>query len=445
MSDNELTEAIDPALGFGREGIPENAEPHFMGGTDAEHEWGVQYQGPFESATDGSARAVRLHARALAEAGMPVLLQSFTNSFVGPDGVRLGAEAMAESVKKETHELRHRSIRDLRVRVKHMVVSSAESLRAHVIPASVAIEQDIERGMALRSAIYRTTILYSVWERTTLDRNIASVMARMGECWVPCRQNQRLLREHGIERVEVIPHPFDPKSDMAKLTGRHIGADRASGPPRAITKRFYAIGLWQPRKHFHETIGGFLRAFVPGDAAMLTIKHKETRLPGYPTPRESVELWLADEAVKAHGWNAEKLAQHLWLPSGNWSESEILKLHFDSNIYVCASRGEAFCLPAFDAKVAGNAMILTGFGGAVDFAAPSDALIPYEMEPVPEVYGWEPEAKWAVASVMSITRAMQMVEPPQTYARHPGLENFTLEAVGKKMRERIEHMMGEAR
>lgn len=432
----ELAEGDVPGA-FAQEGVKKDEAPHFGGGAEAEHPLGVQYQGPFESATDGSARAVRLHARALSDAGLPVLLQSFTNSFIGPDGVRIGAEAMDEDVKKETHDLRHRDVGALGVRIKHMVVSSAEMLRQTIVPGSVAMEQDIERAVALRSMLYRTTILYSVWERTTIDRGIAAIMQRIGECWVPCRQNQRLLREHGIERVHVIPHPFDVKSDMAKLTGRRASTDGE--------KRFYAIGLWQPRKHFHETIGGFLLAFRPGARATLTIKHKETHLPGYPTARESVEEWLKDPRVLDRGWRAENLEKHLWLPEKTWSDSQILKLHFDSNVYVCASRGEAFCLPAFDAKVAGNRMLLVGFGGAVDFSGPGDTLIPYELEPVPALYGWEPDARWAVTTVDSIAAAMRKVEAPAEFSRHPGLSSFTMEAVGKAMRGRVESVVREAR
>jgi hypothetical protein len=49
----------------------------------------------------------------------------------------------------------------------------------------------------------------------------------------------------------------------------------------------------------------------------------------------------------------------------------------------------------FDAKIAGNRMILTGYGGQRDFSGERDPLIPYEMVDVPPEYGWEQGAKWA--------------------------------------------------
>ena len=60
---------------------------HFLPGTDAEHPFGVLYQGEYETEHDGTARAVRLHARALAATGLPVLIKSFSHSIVSADGV----------------------------------------------------------------------------------------------------------------------------------------------------------------------------------------------------------------------------------------------------------------------------------------------------------------------------------------------------------------------
>jgi hypothetical protein len=428
-------ELTDPAAigGFGREGVSETDQT-VKEGKAAEHQWGIQYQGSFESATDGTARAVRLHAEALSRAGIPVLLQSFTNSFVGPDGVRIGAEAMDDDLKKQLHHLRYCSVGELRLRVKHMVISSAEELRAYIIPNSVSFDQDTDRLMRLRDGLYRSTIVYSVWERDRIDDSIASILRRVGECWVPCQANAALLRRHGIERVVVVPHPWETTSDMAKLVRRRPVGD----------KRFYAIGSWQPRKHFHETIGAFLIAFKPTDRATLTIKTSRHIVPGYPSPSASVMHWLEDARVKENGWTAQGFREKVTLALGTLSADQLLKLHYLSNIYVCASRGEAFCLPAFDAKVAGNRMLLVGFNGALDFSAPDDPLIPYEMKPVPKEYGWEADAMWAEASVEDIAEAMRNVEAPAEHVRPKALEACTMESVGELMRSRVEAVLARA-
>jgi hypothetical protein len=426
MSDEQ---SESPPRGFAGVDVAPD-ENYYEGGSSADHEWGVQYQGPFEALDDGASRAVRLHARALAGAGMPVLLQSFTNTFRGPDGAVIGAEATDPVVKAETHALRHASIKELRVRVKHIVVHSAEQLRASIIPNSIAIEQNLERAMELREMLYRTTVVYSVWERTTIDDAVAAILRRVGECWVPCEQNKRLLEHHGIERVTVVPHPWEKTSPLARLIER--------APHRVPL--FYAIGLWQPRKGFHELLGAFLGAFQPG-AAHLTIKHRATRFPGYPEPRESVTHWLAQPEVQKNGWTAENVGRGLWLPGAHWSNDEVTRLHFDSNIYVSSSRGEAFNFGAFDAKVSGNRMVHIPFGGTADFASPGDIAVAYELEPVPSEYQWEPEAKWASVSVGALSEALRRAAPPEAFVRDWGAERFEMQAVGKLMRERVERLV----
>ena len=427
MSDEAEQELTDPAPvgGFGlRDG-----KFHVTPGTAAEHEWGIQYQGPFESATDGTARAVRQHARALNSAGVPVLLQSYSNAFIDENGVLVGSEAMDEKTKAEVHDLRYQSIGELRLRIKHLVVKDATQLRGIIIPPSVGMDQDVERAVAVRDRLYKTTIVYSVWERTTIAPAVASILARVGENWVPCEENAEMLRKHGVERVVVVPHPWDPSSDMAKLVRRK---------PKSVTgKRFYAIGAWQPRKHYHETIGAFLLAFRPSDAASLTIKTSRHELPDYPSPRASRAIWLRDPRVQANGWTFENVDQKLIIVTRTVPADQLVRLHFTSNIYVCCSRGEAYALPAFDAKIAGNRMIYVSYGGMRDFADPlSDVVVPHEMKPVPSVYGWEEGALWAEAKVEDIAEAMKRVEAPPSYERSFALAGSTMDAVGKLMKER---------
>lgn len=103
------------------------------------------------------------------------------------------------------------------------------------------------------------------------------------------------------------------------------------------------------------------------------------------------------------------------------------------------------CLPAFDAKVAGNRMILVGYNGARDFSGDGDRLIPYEMKPVPKEYGWEENATWAEATPEAIAEAMASVKVPTVYERPPALEKCTMEEVGELMKKRCETVLARAR
>ena len=126
--------------------------------------------------------------------------------------------------------------------------------------------------------------------------------------------------------------------------------------------------------------------------------------------------------------------------------AEVLKLHYDSNIYVSSSRGEAWNLGAYDAKVAGNRMVCVGFGGPIDFSGSSDAIIyGLSLELAPEEYQWEPGAKWSSLPIDRLSEALRSVQAPERFERPAGLEAFEMGPVGALMRERVEHVLARAR
>jgi hypothetical protein len=121
-----------------------------------------------------------------------------------------------------------------------------------------------------------------------------------------------------------------------------------------------------------------------------------------------------------------------------------LKLHFENNIYLAPSCGEAWCLPAFEAKVAGNTVIHTPFGGTADFCEDGvDFALPYELEDVPSTYGWAVGSQWARTSEQELVYSMQMAFAPSSYSRSKDFEErFNLKAVGATMRTRLAEVFG---
>ncbi len=403
--------------------------PVFADGKAATHPYGVLYQGEHETLWDGTCQAVRLHAQALATTGVPLLLTSFSNVVIDENGIAepVHTVGLSEEVTRQVGALRNESIATLLPLIKHLVVRSAEQLKMVIYPRGI-VSQDIEQLIRMRAAVAAATILYTVWERDRIDPAIVAQLSRVGECWVPCEQNAQLLRSAGVEQVRVMPHPYDPASPLCKLTGRRPIADRL----------FYSIGAWQPRKGLHELLGAFLSMYGPGDRSRLTLKISGGQWPGYLTPQESVTFWLADPNVQRQGWTAETLAGHLRVITARLPTDQILKLHFQNNIYVSAAHGEAWCLPAFDAKVAGNRVVHVPFGGTADFCEPTDVAVPFTMGLVDPTYGWEPEARWASYLPEELERALLWAEPPRSFTRSPGFEErFRVDKVGQLMLEAV--------
>jgi glycosyltransferase involved in cell wall biosynthesis len=410
---------------------PTAGEPVFARGKRADHPFAVLYQGEWETPWDGTATAVRLHARALASSGLPVLLRSFSHVVVNPDGVPepVHTEGIPLSVKVEVGALPDTSATVLSPLIKHLVVRSAEHLQQVIYPRGI---QHHELGVlhAMRKGVAGATILYTVWERDRVDTDTVKVLNRVAQVWVPCTQNATMLVASGVtaEKVHVVPHPFDPKNPLLKLAARKPYPNR----------RFYSIGRWEPRKGYHELLGAFLRAFKPSDGHTLTIKFSGGQWEGYPSPVESARHWAQQPEVIANGWTQQAFRDRVVLIGGKVNDDMIVKLHFQNNIYVSCSHGEAWNLGAFAARLAGNGMIYVPYGGVRDFAYCNDTTIDYVMEDVPASYRWPAGAQWAGFSERELQHCLSVTEAPTAFVPMSTFyEKFSLASVGALMRKLV--------
>lgn len=409
----------------------EGQDAEFAVGRDATHAYAVHYQGAWETPWDGTCTAVRRHACALASTGLPVLLESFHRVLINEQGFAEPAQGnIQDAVLDEVGHLVDVSASALVPRIKHLVVRDEAHLRQVLMPRWVATDTiaDADALLAIRQHMYETSIVFSVWERDRVDRGIARQLGRCAQAWVPCRQNGEMLCASGVpeHKVRVVPHPFDPASDVCKLIRR-----RPLG-----TRRFYAIsGTWQPRKGFEKLLGAFLRAFRPEDDAHLVLKYSGGDWEDYIAPRACLKLWLDDATVKQNGWTMAALAGKLEMVEGRTGRDQIVRLHFENNIYVSPSHGEAWCLPAFDAKCAGNRLVHVPYGGTDDFDDPTDVRVPFRMAPAHPSYRWGDGAQWADCEVDELAACLRRVEPPAAYGHSQSfVEGFSAAAVGRKMR-----------
>lgn len=429
MADDLLDDAIEQ----GNPGETDfvRGQDYFAPGAPASNRFGVVYQGEWETPFDGTAIAVRKHARALSSLRVPVLLKSFSNSVVSPSGViePVSVSGLPEEVRQEIGSLNMTSVAVAAPVIKHMVVASPSRLM-HLLMRGVTGPLDsLDMRVRAQQAAYAQTVVYSVWERSSIHPEIALQLKEVAECWVPCQQNAEILRGAGVERVQVVPHPYDDDDPVRKCTARR--------PHPVHHKRFYSIGSWQPRKGFDLLICAFLKTYRPSDDAQLTIKYSGA-WPGYPSPGELVRNVLHDGLVRANGWTSENVRTKLFLVGGRVKRSKIVQLHFDNNIYVSASHGEAWCLPAFDAKLAGNSLVHVPFGGTADFAGANDLEVVWRSGAVPESYNWEPSALWAEPDFRSLCAALRRAAPPSAFLEPAGFEDrFSMRAVGTLMRERV--------
>ena len=414
---------------YGRQRAPTDEELSrtiIAPGTDALLPIGVTYQAGWEPAGDGIARHARAAVRALSKAGIAVSLQSL------PIARMMLEDEIDPSVIREVGYLRSTSVGRALFAVRQVILHNHQFLENVVVPAGARLS-DFENELK----VYRSTIVYTSWERSTVHPELVAVLNRCARVWVPCEMNRAVFVDAGVERVDVIPCPFEPETSLTA----GIAAPRGSeSVPEG--KRFYAIGKWEPRKNYDALIGAFMREFTQKEKASLFLKtHEWGSWENYPTVKESLERWLADPAVIGNGWTRTNYNRRLRIVTTKIPDEKILGIHRDNNIYVTGSHGEAWDLPAFDARVAGNRLVYTGYGGAEDYASSSDVQIGCDrdppamfFEPVHAGYGWEPDALWAEAGVEGIRCALRRASPPARRVLPPELyARFGSDAVGRLM------------
>lgn len=391
---------------------------------------GIVYHGDWKTYADGMSRHVREQSLTLSQSGLPVWLQNF-GLFA-----KLETELHPDVIEQVGH-LRFTTMSEVAVAIHQMVLSSSQLLRSVVLPAGARLSsiEDEDR-------VYECTVVYTSWERDRVFPQIVEILNRCGQIWVPCEANRRAFEMSGVmpDKLYVMPYPYDPSTHPA--TKIPVPRGREEVPDG---KRFYNIGKWEPRKNQHGLIGAFLCAFTPKDRASLQVKtYGWGEWEGYPSLDQSMAQWASDERVRANGWTEEKMNRRVRIIADKVSEERITELHRTNNIYVSAAFGEAWDIPAFDAKCAGNRLVYVGFGGPEDYAQDDDVLIEHGMGPVHATYGWEPEAQWAAYSEEQLADALRRAQPP-TRRTHPRdfYNRFSRSAVGPKMRAAMRELVND--
>ena len=390
-------------------------------GKKAMLDMGIAYHGPWKFFGDGMGRHTREQVKALATTGLPVRLQSIGQP-------KFLNEELEDEVRIVEY-LERVSFSHTALAVKQFVFHSLPFLREQICPASL-------REHANATDVGKHTIIYTSWERDRVYPQIIDELKTVAQVWVPCQANKKAFVDSGMpsDQVRVMPYPYDP----AACT---IAAPRGSDLVPS-DRRFYHIGKWEPRKNQHQLLGAFLIAFSPKDRAALTIKTSGfgSTWTGYPTVEESVEFWLDDSRVKDRGWTEKDLNRLVRIIDKRLSDADIQELHKRNNIYISSGLGEAWDIPAFDAKLAGNRLVYVGFGGSEDYALPEDVQIKHGMGPVHSQYDWEPDAKWAKVATEDFAAALSEAKPPEERITPPDYcRRFSYQAVGARMRHAIVH------
>lgn len=205
-------------------------------------------------------------------------------------------------------------------------------------------------------------IALCVFEQRNLAHSsyIKQVFSRMDSVLVPSKIEKEELIKAGIQSTYNISQPINcdeidaatsalekNKFDLLKLNSKY----------KNYTK-FYFVGSFTTRKNIMNLILSFSNEFKINDKAILIIKTDQMS----QQQREMI-IKNIKEILSSSKYNKE-LRDNIILITDRMDRNQLLALHYSCDVFVCASRGEAFCRPLAESIRVGKYPIAVDGTGA---------------------------------------------------------------------------------
>jgi len=313
---------------------------------------------------------------------------------------------------------------------------SYDTVIVHTVPEYFPRWVQLEPG--------KRVIGYTVWETEIIPKYWKPLLDSVDRLMVPCRWNREVFENcHVATPVSVIPHVV--AKDGPRIENE---ADDFHHPEiRPSDFVFYSINSWTPRKALWKTLEAYLEAFSADDPVLLLLK---TSKENFAKPKR----FLPPRLVRRRYENTRKTCRRIMRRHRNparvlivdqeLSDQEIVGLHQRGGCYVSLCRTEGWGIGAFDACFYGNPVIMTGFGGQLDYLPDSAAcLVRYELVPVDyhaHLSSYTPDQHWAEPDIAEGSRWMRHIFENQDEARMRGMqlrqnvtEHFAMDKVCRQM------------
>lgn len=280
------------------------------------------------------------------------------------------------------------------------------------LPSDVILIHSVPEYWPLFCETGKRNIGLTVWETDSVPPHWPDLLNGVDDVIVPCRFNREVFRKDGVRKpIHVVPYINNNRPpDFSAVEIRNYREELGIEPDDLV---FYTINTWNSRKALGDLIEAYLRAFTSADRVFLVVKTS----PEGPRSGEEIVLFpttiLADEIIAGHD-NSPPVK----LITRNLPRRDLEALQAIGDCYVSLTRGEGWGLGAFDAVARGKPIMITGWGGQVEFLSPDyPYLVDYELVPVIDRiggYSYRPEQRWARANIDHAAAIMRTIyEDPE--------------------------------
>ena len=366
---------------------------------------GIKYIGPLLDGS-GYAQAARGYVLALNKLGIPITVSPVTFEKLRPNLGQTG-----EIIK---------SLININIDYNVVII--------HTTPEFWEGHRE-EGKFNVGYTIWETTKLHPDWPKY-INKNVDKVL-------VGSEFNIDVFKNSGVTvPIGVVPHGIDTEEFKGVEPYDVVGVDDNA-------YKFYSIFQWTERKHPLALIKAYWYAFQGNENVALILK---TYRSSY-TEEEKNAIRGTMQRLKNVTPNDRYPPVYLILDM--LSRDEMLGLHKQGDCFVSLDRGEGFGLNGFTAGAMGDPVVVTGFGGAMEYAKPDNSyIIKHVLTPV---FGmpWSPwyrgDQCWAEPDVLHGAETMKHIYYNQDEAKEKGkkiqsfiTENLSWDKVGQTMIDEVE-------
>ncbi len=189
----------------------------------------------------------------------------------------------------------------------------------------------------------------TVWEADRLDERWPNWINQMDKVIVPCTFNIEVFKNSGVTiPIETIPHICKPIIPVSRKIKEKEGY-----------YTFYSIGQWTERKGTEDLIKAFLNTYTSKDKVCLLLK---TFGFNYSDHEKEIVKNKVNSLMDKYPDPAK-----IVLVLNECTEEEIRVIHYSGDCFLSLCKSEGWGLGAFDAITYGKPVIITGWGGQMDF------------------------------------------------------------------------------
>ena len=259
---------------------------------------------------------------------------------------------------------------------------------------------------------------YTVWETDAPPPHWVPLLNSADRICVPCQMNRDSFMAAGVRPpVHVVPHIR--RHAWNEFAPSEISAMRMQlGIPENHFV-FYTINAWDPRKALPMLLRTYIHAFTADDPVTLLIKVPPLGYGAPPFYQREPTIALAQAAIDAAAGEVGREPPSVCLLPYDLTGRGIDMLHELGDCYVSLAHGEGWALGAFDAATRGTPVVMTGWGGHLDYlGADWPGALDYRLAVVPvwppHRPSYWPSQRWAApdfdGAVAALRRAFEMPE-----------------------------------